>query len=83
MTFSYDAVFTERSDQLEVYNEVGQDAVNAVCNGQNQVLFVMGQTGSGKTYTMIGDLSEFDKGLCIRSIEQIFEFANVNTNGTT
>lgn len=32
---------------------------------------------------MIGDLSESDKGLCIRSIEQIFEFATANTNAST
>ena len=58
----YDGVFSQRSQQAEVYGFVsgkrgtgdGVEAIERVMQGFNCTVFAYGQTGSGKTFTMFG-----------------------------
>ena len=40
--------------------------------GQSGTIFAYGQTGAGKTYTILGENNESQRGILIRSIENIF-----------
>ena len=50
---SYDAVFSTKSAQSDVY-DFAKESVLSVFDGINCTIFAYGQTGSGKTYTMFG-----------------------------
>jgi hypothetical protein len=72
--FTFDYVFTEKSRQDSVYNEVARSAVESVCNGYNSTIFAYGCSGTGKTYTMFGE--EDDLGVIPRACETIFRNMN-------
>lgn len=72
--FTFDYVFTERSKQDTVYDQVARSAVESVCNGYNSTIFTYGCSGTGKTYTMFGQ--ENDLGIIPRACESIFRNMN-------
>ena len=43
------------SEQAAVYEEIGEELLDAVWEGYHCSVFSYGQTGAGKTYTMVGD----------------------------
>eukprot|EP00668_Euglena_longa_P034863 GGOE01044756.1.p1 GENE.GGOE01044756.1~~GGOE01044756.1.p1 ORF type:complete len:637 (+),score=228.55 GGOE01044756.1:161-2071(+) len=68
--FEFDKVFTDRSTQDQVFDEV-RPLVTSVMDGYNVCIFAYGQTGSGKTYTMEG--TEVDGGMYRRTLEALFQ----------
>ena len=72
--FTFDYVFTEKSRQDTVYDQVARSAVESVCNGYNSTIFAYGYSGTGKTYTMFGE--ENDLGIIPRACESIFRNMN-------
>ena len=70
-------VFTEESEQEEIYVTVGKRGISQVLTGYYSTIILYGQTGSGKTYTANGlqgnrCLSQ-KSGLIPRCIHGIFE----------
>lgn len=53
-TFTYDAVFGPRSQQVEIFDSV-KGIIDAVCAGYNGTIVAYGQTGSGKSHTIFGE----------------------------
>jgi DNA replication protein DnaC len=51
-TFTFDHVYSEHSNQSDVYNNTARDAVLSSLSGYNASIIAYGQTGTGKTYTM-------------------------------
>ncbi|KAL7746526.1 hypothetical protein RI367_008176 [Sorochytrium milnesiophthora] len=72
-TFTFDAVFDERSEQVPVYDSTARQIVDAVLNGFNGTVFVYGQTGTGKTFSMQGvpDVPEL-RGIIPNAFNHIF-----------
>ena len=56
--FLFDRIFTEESEQQEIYTAVGKKAIDTAFNGINATIFCYGQKSSGKTYTCVGNLKE-------------------------
>ena len=56
-TFTFDHVYSEHSNQSDVYNNTARDAVLSSLSGYNASIIAYGQTGTGKTYTMEGEPS--------------------------
>lgn len=67
--FSFDRVFGQSSQNLEIFEEINQ-LVQSALDGYNVCIFCYGQTGSGKTYTM----SSSD-GMIPLAVHQIYETA--------
>ena len=76
--FAFDAVFSDRAAQVNVYEQSARALVADVVNGVNATIIVYGQTGSGKTHTMFGELDEQSerRGLVPRACEEIFTAAD-------
>ena len=74
--FKFDKVFNSKTEQIEIYNFIGNDIVKDVMEGYNGTIFAYGQSGSGKTYTMYGsDIDDEDKkGLIPRIVNNIFDY---------
>ena len=51
--FTYDNVFDQQSQQIDIFEQVGKPVVDAAIKGYNGSVFAYGQTGSGKTFTMV------------------------------
>ncbi|KAJ2564849.1 hypothetical protein IW140_005608, partial [Coemansia sp. RSA 1813] len=66
--FSFDEVFDESADNVQVYARTAKPLVEYVFSGGNATCFAYGQTGSGKTYTMM----DIDNGLYIQAADDIF-----------
>ncbi|XP_069479620.1 kinesin-like protein KIF18A isoform X2 [Ambystoma mexicanum] len=54
LSFVFDAVFDEKSTQLEVFENTTKIVIDGVLNGYNCTVLAYGATGSGKTHTMLG-----------------------------
>ncbi|XP_074646224.1 kinesin-like protein KIFC3 [Tubulanus polymorphus] len=67
--FEMDRVFTDKSSQPEVFEEVKPLVISAI-DGYNVCIFAYGQTGSGKTYTMEGPND--DPGINQRALIELF-----------
>jgi centromeric protein E len=52
--FTFDKVFGEDDNTVQIYDNVAKGIVSSVVNGLNGTIFAYGQTSSGKTYTMQG-----------------------------
>ncbi|CAD6193593.1 unnamed protein product [Caenorhabditis auriculariae] len=79
--FTFDAIYDEKSTQVELYDEVFRDLVDSVLSGYNATIFAYGQTGTGKTHTMEGkcDLDE-QRGVIYRCIDHIFDHIGSSRN---
>eukprot|EP00960_Hanusia_phi_P068517 766865-Hanusia_phi.AAC.1 len=73
-TFTFDHVYSEDSNQADVYNNTARDAVLSSLQGYNASIIAYGQTGTGKTYTMEGEHSPKLRGIIPRATEEIFDF---------
>jgi kinesin family protein 5 len=74
LSFAFDRVFAEQTEQETVYSTVAEDIVKASFEGINGTIFCYGQTASGKTYTCVGpELSGGKRGLLPRIIEAVME----------
>ena len=73
-SFSFKHVFTQSSNQEEVYCIVGEKMVDKFLEGYNGTIFAYGQTASGKTYTIEGSPRSYDeRGLAPRIIADVYK----------
>nr|XP_033784319.1 kinesin-like protein KIF18A [Geotrypetes seraphini] len=54
LKFVFDAVFSENSTQMEVYENTTKVVLDGFLNGYNCTVLAYGATGAGKTHTMLG-----------------------------
>ncbi|WOK92924.1 hypothetical protein Cni_G01616 [Canna indica] len=77
VTFTFDKVFYQDSDQVEIYDFLAMPIIEGSVNAINGTIITYGQTGAGKTYSMEGlgvlDDEEDKKGLLPRTVGGIFE----------
>ena len=61
---------------FQIYQDLGEDVVEAAYEGYNACVFAYGQTGSGKTYTMMGNpvSTEFCFSLLIFTCEYVWKW---------
>ena len=52
--FKFDYIFSEDSQQKEIFEVCAKDICDSLFEGYNGTIFAYGQIGSGKTYTMLG-----------------------------
>lgn len=52
--FSYDKVFDDQTETIDIFNNSIKNLLNQFLNGINLSIFAYGQTSTGKTYTMRG-----------------------------
>ncbi|GAB2277511.1 hypothetical protein Dimus_012218 [Dionaea muscipula] len=87
LTFSFDKVFYEESNQVDVYDFVALPIVKDAVNGINGTIITYGQTGAGKTYSMEGtgilDSDERMKGLLPRTIDELFKIIKCSQEART
>ncbi|OIW07645.1 hypothetical protein TanjilG_17660 [Lupinus angustifolius] len=84
-TYEFDEVLTEFASQKRVYEVVAKPVVESVLDGYNGTVMAYGQTGTGKTFTL-GQLGEGDtsnRGIMVRSMEDIFANLSLNTDSVT
>ncbi|URD74114.1 KISc [Musa troglodytarum] len=78
ITFCFDRVFYQDSEQVEVYDFLAMPIIEGAVNAINGTIIAYGQTGAGKTYSMEGlgvlDGDRKKKGLLPRVVDGIFEF---------
>ncbi|XP_060519953.1 kinesin-like protein Nod [Cylas formicarius] len=80
-TFFFDQIFSEGTDQEQVFRKTVRPLVDHVKSGFNCTVFAYGQTGSGKTYTMGTDATltaKDDVGIIPRSLDHLFEDSKAN-----
>ncbi|KAJ7962231.1 Kinesin-like protein [Quillaja saponaria] len=72
-TYEFDEVFTDFASQKRVYEVVAKPVVESVLDGYNGTVMAYGQTGTGKTFTLgrLGDEDTSDRGIMVRSMEDI------------
>uniref|UniRef100_A0A7I4YIE6 Kinesin motor domain-containing protein n=1 Tax=Haemonchus contortus TaxID=6289 RepID=A0A7I4YIE6_HAECO len=76
-SFTYDHVFDQATQQVEIYDSCIEKLVNGLFDGFNATVLAYGQTGSGKTYTMgtafdTGAISEHEVGVIPRALAHVF-----------
>nr|XP_018679280.1 PREDICTED: kinesin-like protein KIN-1 isoform X4 [Musa acuminata subsp. malaccensis] len=78
ITFCFDRVFYQDSEQVDVYDFLAMPIIEGAVNAINGTIIAYGQTGAGKTYSMEGlgvlDGDRNKKGLLPRIVDGIFEF---------
>ena len=80
-SFTFDAVYDEKTIQKNFYDESCFSLVESVLEGFNGTIFAYGQTASGKTYTMEGDLSISNlNGIIPRIIHALYNTIDVLKN---
>ncbi|XP_027336337.1 kinesin-like protein KIN-UB [Abrus precatorius] len=72
-TYEFDEVLTEFASQKRVYEVVAKPVVESVLDGYNGTVMTYGQTGTGKTFTLgqLGEEDTSDRGIMVRSMEDI------------
>ncbi|CCI46251.1 unnamed protein product [Albugo candida] len=77
--FQYDHVFTEKDDQLTVFDVVARPAVKDIMDGYNSAIITYRQTASGKTYALQGDDTDRPEGQEIvpRTAVELFNFVSI------
>ncbi|XP_043697529.1 kinesin-like protein KIN-14B, partial [Telopea speciosissima] len=78
--FEFDRVYGPYVGQGELFHDV-QPFVQSALDGYNVSIFAYGQTHSGKTHTMEG--SSYDRGLYVRSFEELFDLSNSDTTSAS
>ncbi|XP_061339164.1 kinesin-like protein KIN-UB [Gastrolobium bilobum] len=84
-TYEFDEVLTEYSSQKRVYEVVAKPVVESVLDGYNGTVMAYGQTGTGKTFTLgrLGEEYTSDRGIMVRSMEDIFADLSPDTDSVT
>nr|XP_007139989.1 hypothetical protein PHAVU_008G075500g [Phaseolus vulgaris]ESW11983.1 hypothetical protein PHAVU_008G075500g [Phaseolus vulgaris] len=84
-TYEFDEVLTEFASQKRVYEVVAKPVVESVLDGYNGTVMAYGQTGTGKTFTLgrLGEVDASDRGIMVRSMEDIFADLSPNTDSVT
>ncbi|KAK7294947.1 hypothetical protein RJT34_17847 [Clitoria ternatea] len=84
-TYEFDEVLTEFASQKRVYEVVAKPVVESVLDGYNGTVMAYGQTGTGKTFTLgrLGDGDTSDRGIMVRSMEDIFADLSPDTDSVT
>ena len=67
--FSFNQIFSEDSEQTDVFRVLAEPQIESLLEGYNTSLFGYGQTGSGKTFTMMG--TDEDPGIIPRFYEKV------------
>ncbi|XP_068636720.1 kinesin-like protein KIN-14L isoform X3 [Aristolochia californica] len=78
--FEFDRVYGPHVGQGELFNNVQPFAQSAL-DGYNVSIFAYGRSRSGKTHTMVG--STHDRGLYVRSFEELFDLSNSDSTSTS
>ncbi|KAK7394889.1 hypothetical protein VNO78_15430 [Psophocarpus tetragonolobus] len=84
-TYEFDEVLTEFASQKRVYEVVAKPVVESVLDGYNGTVMAYGQTGTGKTFTLgrLGEVDASDRGIMVRSMEDIFADLSLDTDSVT
>ncbi|XP_072952795.1 kinesin-like protein KIN-14L [Typha angustifolia] len=77
--YEFDRVYGPHIGQGELFRDV-QPFVQSALDGYNISIFAYGQSRSGKTHTMEG--SSHERGLYLRSFEELFDLCNLDTTST-
>ncbi|XP_020114772.1 kinesin-like protein KIN-1 isoform X1 [Ananas comosus] len=87
ITFCFDRVFYQDSEQADIYEFLALPIVADVINGMNGTIITYGQTGAGKTYSMEGpsilECDEHKNGLVQRVVDGLFEHMKSSTDTVT
>ena len=51
--FSFDRIFGDKSNQVDVFNDTAHPLIKDVLSGYNATIFAYGQTGTGKVLLII------------------------------
>ncbi|KAG6518500.1 hypothetical protein ZIOFF_021975 [Zingiber officinale] len=78
--YEFDRVYGPHVGQGEFFCDV-QPFVQSALDGYNVSIFAYGQSGSGKTHTMEG--SSHERGLYLRSFEELFDLSNSDTTSSS
>ncbi|KAL5992670.1 Kinesin-like protein KIN-14L [Asimina triloba] len=78
--FEFDRVYGPHVGQGDLFHDV-QPFVQSALDGYNVSVFAYGQTCAGKTHTMEGSTNE--RGLYVRSFEELFDLSNSDTTSTS
>ncbi|WOL06562.1 hypothetical protein Cni_G15296 [Canna indica] len=78
--YEFDRVYGPHVGQGDFFLDV-QPFMQSALDGYNVSIFAYGQSHSGKTYTMEG--SSHDRGLYLRSFEELFDLSNSDTTSTS
>eukprot|EP00927_Polykrikos_kofoidii_P030186 TRINITY_DN26016_c0_g1_i1.p1 TRINITY_DN26016_c0_g1~~TRINITY_DN26016_c0_g1_i1.p1 ORF type:complete len:1210 (+),score=254.90 TRINITY_DN26016_c0_g1_i1:69-3698(+) len=70
--FAFDIVFGIQTEQPDVFDKVGKEALSKCMVGYNGTIFAYGQTGSGKSWCMMGAQGEL-RGIIPRVNDNLFE----------
>jgi kinesin family member 18/19 len=77
--FAFDRVFSEKSTQVDVFENSTKFLLPGVLNGFNATVFAHGATGSGKTHTMLGD-ERSGPGVLVLTIIELFSLIENSKN---
>ncbi len=80
-SFTFDAVFSAKSTQRQIYDTCAAPIVKSALEGYNGTVFAYGQTGAGKTHTMEGypDPPEL-RGIIPNAFQHIFDHVALADN---
>ena len=82
--FSFDAVFSSKTSQRQIFDTCAAPVVKSVLEGYNGTIFAYGQTGAGKTHTMEGDPNDVElRGIIPNSFQQIFDHVALKSSDET
>ncbi|KAI4354905.1 hypothetical protein L6164_003730 [Bauhinia variegata] len=84
-TYEFDEVLTEFASQKRVYEVVAKPVVESVLDGYNGTVMAYGQTGTGKTFTLgrLGEEDPSDRGIMVRSMEDVLADLSLETDSVT
>ncbi|KAH7519563.1 hypothetical protein FEM48_Zijuj08G0050300 [Ziziphus jujuba var. spinosa] len=84
-TYEFDEVLTESASQKRVYEVVAKPVVESVLEGYNGTVMAYGQTGTGKTFTLgqLGEEDTSDRGIMVRSMEDILADISPDTDSVS
>ncbi|RWR89310.1 kinesin-like protein KIN-UB isoform X2 [Cinnamomum micranthum f. kanehirae] len=84
-TYEFDEVLTEFASQKRVYEVVAKPVVESVLEGYNGTVMAYGQTGTGKTFTLgrLGEEDTADRGIMVRSMEDILADTSLETDSVS
>ncbi|KAF9435661.1 kinesin-like protein Klp5 [Entomortierella beljakovae] len=71
MRYAFDRVFSEDSQQEEVFEHTTRHLIDGVLNGYNGTLFAYGATGCGKTHTISGTPEK--PGIIFLTMQELYE----------